>query len=159
MGNLGAAALWSIGAVRSAAVVACACEALVAGVDGPSLRVLAGLTRNEADLDVPDLLPAVSEELGLHFYPRDSHEGREAAARALAMQAVCGRLTARQLAGEIHRHFGHTLPLAERLALLDDEYDLREYSERSTDDIDQEVMAQAIRLAHHHRRPGTAEDG
>jgi len=42
-----AAALWSIGAISSADVTACACDVLVAGLDAPSLRILAGLTRSE----------------------------------------------------------------------------------------------------------------
>jgi len=149
-----AAALWSIGEVTSADVVTCACDALVEGIDTPSLRILAGLTRSEADIEVPDVLPAALEELGLDFYPRDSHAGREAAARALAVQAVLGRLTARQLAARIHRHFGHQLPLVERLAFLDDEYDLRDYAGRTTEAIDQEVMSQARQLAHGYRRGG-----
>ena len=43
------AALWSIGAVSSAEVAARACDVLVAGLDTPSLRILAGLTCSEAD--------------------------------------------------------------------------------------------------------------
>jgi len=87
------AALWSIGAVSPQAVVKCACDALIAGLDSPSLRILAGLTRTEADYHVLDILPAALAELGLDFYPRDSRSGQEAAARALAAQAVSGSLT------------------------------------------------------------------
>jgi hypothetical protein len=48
---------------------------------------------------------------------------------ALAAQAVSGSLTPRELATAIHRYFGHNLlPLAERLAVLDDEYDLGNYA-------------------------------
>jgi len=36
------AALWSIGAATAAAAVSSACDALVAGLDTPSLRMLAG---------------------------------------------------------------------------------------------------------------------
>ena len=153
-----AAALWSIGAVSSEGVVACACDALAAGADSPSLRILAGLTRGEAAYDVPRILPAALEELGLEFYSRESHEGQEATARALAAQAVAGRLTPRQLAAEIHRHFSHGLPLAERLAFLDDEYDLGKYAQRTPGQIDQEVMAEACMLAQHWRRPSCTDD-
>ena len=113
-------ALRGIDAVSPQAVLSCACDALIAGLDSPSLRILAGLTRTEADYHVPGILPATLDEPGLDFYPRDSRGGQEAAARALAAQAVSGSLTPGELAAAIHRHFGRNLPLAERLAVLDD---------------------------------------
>ena len=140
------AALWSIGAVSSQAVVGYEYDALIAGLDSPSLRILAGLTRAEADYHVPGILPAALAELRLDFYPRDTRDGREAAARALAAQAVSGSLTPRELAAAIHQHFGHSLPLAERLAVLDDEYDLGAYATMTREQIDQEVMAEGRRL-------------
>lgn len=138
------AALWSIGAASPQAVVRCACDALVAGLDTPSLRILAGLTRAEADNDMPDILPAALAELGLDYYARGASDGQQAAVRVLAAQAVSGSLTPRALAAEIHRYLGHGLPLAERLAALDDEYDI---GFRTRDHIDQEVMTEARRLA------------
>ena len=83
------------------AVVRCARDALIAGLDSPSLRILAGLTRAEADCHVLDILPAALAEPGLDFYPRGSRGGQEAAARALAAQAVSGSLTPRELATAI----------------------------------------------------------
>ena len=147
-----AAALWSIYAASSQAVVACACDALIAGLDSPSLRVLAGLARREADYEVPEILPAALTELGLIYYPRGSGGGEEAAVRALAAQAVSGALTPSELAAAIHRHFGHALPLAGRLAQLDDEYDLGSYSTMTQEQIDQEVMTEARQLTR--ERPG-----
>jgi hypothetical protein len=44
------AALWSTSAATAPAVVSSACDALVAGLDSLSLRMLAGLTRAEADI-------------------------------------------------------------------------------------------------------------
>ena len=97
---------------------------------------------------MPDILPAALAELGLDFYPRDARGGPEAAARALAAQAVSGSLTPRELAAAIHQHFGHGLPLAERLAALDDEYDLGAYATVAPEQIDHEVIAEARRLTH-----------
>jgi hypothetical protein len=152
------AALWSIDAVSPQAVVRCACDALIAGLDSPSLRILAGLTRTEADYDVRDILPVALAELGLDFYPRDSRGGQEAAVRALAAQAVSGSLTPCELAAAIHRHFGHSLPLAERLAALDDEYDLGAYATMTPEQIDQEVIAEARRLTHERPDQRTAHN-
>ncbi|MGW4048517.1 hypothetical protein [Streptomyces sp. NPDC004721] len=76
------AALWSMGEIRASDVVSVACDALVAGLDSPALRILAACTRAEADNGLPDLLPPALDELGLAFYPVGSVAGQEAAARA-----------------------------------------------------------------------------
>ena len=139
-------------------VVRCACDALIAGLDSPSLRLLAGLTRGEADYYVPDVLPATLAELGLDFHPRDSRGAQEPALRALAAQAGSGSLTPRELAATVHQHFGHTLPLAERLASLDDEYDLGPYATLTREQIDQEVIAEARRLTREQAGQPTAHN-
>lgn len=51
------AALWRMGEIGADDVVSAACDALVAGLDSPALRILAACTRAETDYDVPDLLP------------------------------------------------------------------------------------------------------
>ncbi|MFD5568924.1 hypothetical protein [Streptomyces cadmiisoli] len=140
------AILWSMGEIRAADVVAGACDALVAGLDSPALRMLAACTRAEADYDVPDLLPPALDELGLTFHPVGSVAGQEAAARALAARTLAGELKPRELAFRIHQRFGHELPLVERLANLDDEYDILEYGDRTPAQVDAEVLAEALRL-------------
>ncbi|MGW1726835.1 hypothetical protein ACWCQK_28395 [Streptomyces sp. NPDC002306] len=142
------AALWSVGEIRAGDVVDAACDALVAGQDSPALRILAACTRAEADYDVSDLLPPALDELGLTFYPVGSDAGQEAVVRALAVRMLAGELTPRGLAFRIHERFGHELPLAERLAELDDEYDILEYGDRTQAQVDAEVTAEAHRLAH-----------
>ena len=148
---------WSASAVRGATVVAAACDALVAGLDGPSLRRLAACFQQEAEYDVPEILPAALDELGLVHYPPGSRAGEEAAVRALSYQHLVGTLTARELAFEIHRRFGHGAPLCERLAELDDEYDMLEYAGRTAEQVDADVSAEAHRLASH-RRLGSTEE-
>ncbi|MGW1549019.1 hypothetical protein [Streptomyces sp. NPDC002346] len=152
------AALWSMGEICAGDVVSAACDALVAGLDSPALRILAACTRAEADDDVPDLLPPALDELGLTFYPVGSVAGQEAAARALAVRMLAGKLTPPELALRIHQRFGHELPLAERLAELDDEYDILEYSDRTPAQVDAEVTAEAHRLAQHPRVPTEPTD-
>ncbi|MFE9427745.1 hypothetical protein ACFYNO_32835 [Kitasatospora sp. NPDC006697] len=142
------AVLWSIGEIRAGDVVTAACDALVAGLDSPALRALAACTRAEADYDVPEILPSALDELGLAFYAVGSVAGQEAAARALAGQMLAGELTPPELAFRIHQRFGHELPLAERLAELDDEYDMLDYGGgRAPSEVDAEVTAEARRLA------------
>ncbi|MET7552290.1 hypothetical protein ABZS94_42870 [Streptomyces sp. NPDC005500] len=148
------AVLWSMGEIRATDVVTAACDALVAGLNSPALRTLAACTRAEADYEVPDLLPPALDELGLTFHPVGNVAGQEAAARALAARMLAGELTPRELAFRIHQRFGHELPLAERLANLDDEYDLLEYDGDGTPaQIDADVTAEALRLAQHPRVP------
>ncbi|MFE7487316.1 hypothetical protein [Kitasatospora sp. NPDC057541] len=141
------AALWSIGEIRARDVVDAACDALVAGLDTPALRVLAACTRAEADYEVPELLRCALDELGLTFYPPGSVTGQEAAALALAGEMLAGELSPRELAFRIHQRFGHELPVAKRLAELDDEYDILDYrGGRAPSDVDAEVTAEARRL-------------
>ncbi|MFG2985430.1 hypothetical protein ACGFYQ_29925 [Streptomyces sp. NPDC048258] len=141
------ATLWSIGENRAGDVVSAACDALVAGLDSPGLRVLAACTRAEADYDVHDLLPEALNELGLTFYPIGSSAGQEAAARALARRMLAGELTAQEFTFRVHQRYGHELALTERLAELDDEYDILEYGDRTVEQVDAEVTAEARRLA------------
>lgn len=143
------AALWSIGEIRASDVVDAACDALVAGLDTPGLRILAACTHAEADYDVHDLLPQALNELGLTFYPVGSGAGQEAVPRALARRMLAGELTPREFTFRIHQRYGHELPLTERLAELDDEYDILEYGDRTADQVDAEVTAEAQHLTAH----------
>ncbi|MFE6487822.1 hypothetical protein ACFVGN_33495 [Streptomyces sp. NPDC057757] len=119
----------------------------MAGLDGPALRILAACTRTEADYDVPDLLPPALEDLGLVLCPAGGVAGQEAVVRALAGRMVAGGLTPRELAARVHRRFGHGLPLAGRLAELDDDYDLLGYGAGTPAQLDAEITAEALRLA------------
>ncbi|MFD3637451.1 hypothetical protein [Streptomyces sp. NPDC058664] len=62
---------------------------------------------------------------------------------------LSGELTSREFTFRIHQRYGHELPLTERLAALDDEYDILEYGDRTVDQVDAEVTAEAHRLAAH----------
>jgi len=153
------AALYASGLGTAWNIVETACDALVAGLDSPSLGMLAALSAREADVEVPELLPVVLGELGLAPIVRDSDAAREAAVSALAARLVAGLITPRELASAAHLAFGHRLALTERLAELDDEYDILEYSGRTTDDVDADVIAEARRLASAHwRAPVSSAD-
>ncbi|MEU9161897.1 hypothetical protein AB0D29_16700 [Streptomyces sp. NPDC048424] len=150
------AALWSVGEIPAAEVVSAACDALVAGLDGPGLRVLAACTRAEADYDVHDLLPEALDELGLILHPAASEAGQEAAVRALARRMLAGELEPWELTFRINRRYGHELRLAARLAELDDEYAFLEFGgDSAAAQIDAEVTAEARRLAADHPRAPT----
>ncbi|WP_256122996.1 hypothetical protein [Streptomyces sp. LUP47B] len=142
-------ALWGMGEIRASEVVDAACDALVAGLGSPGLRILAACTRAEADYDIHDLLPAALDELRLTFFPVAGEAGQEAAVRALARHMLAGKLTPGEFTFRIHQRYGHELSLTEWLAELDDEYDILEYSDTTVDQVDAEVTAEARRLANH----------
>ncbi|HET6857484.1 MAG TPA: hypothetical protein VFH94_10360 [Streptomyces sp.] len=141
------AALWNVGEISAREVVDCACDALVAGLDTPSLRILAACTRAEADYDVHGLLSPALAELGLTLHPVGGEAGQEAAVRALARRMLAGELKPWELSFRIHRRYGHELPLAERLAELDDEYGMLEDGDGAIAQVDAAVTAEARRLA------------
>ncbi|MFJ1656895.1 hypothetical protein ACIOC2_37245 [Streptomyces sp. NPDC088337] len=64
---------------------------------------------------------------------------------------LAGELTPREFTFRIHQRYGHELPLTERLAELDDEYDTLEYGETTAAQVDAEVTAEARHLAAHPR--------
>ncbi|MFE6710645.1 hypothetical protein [Streptomyces sp. NPDC057695] len=68
-------------------------DALMAGVESPSLPLLAGLLRSE-EPDAPELFDHVLDELGLLFRPpEDPRAAKWALARWIAAQIVDGSLT------------------------------------------------------------------
>lgn len=142
-----AAALWSVGYVRAAELVEAACDLLVTGHDGPTLAMLAGVHTRHADDEVPDLLEAALQEVGLQFYPPGSHAGAEAAVRALARRVLDGLMEPSALTVWAHTTFGHdTLELAERLVELDDVYDCLEVTDMTEQDVDADVIDEARRI-------------
>jgi hypothetical protein len=142
-----AAALWSVGYIIAAEVVRIACDLLVAGQDGPALRMLAAVPFRHADDEVPDVLEAALTDLGLTYYERGSRAGQEAAVRTLAARVLAGTMSPRSLAVWAHSKFGHgRLDLAERLVELDDVYDTVEYTNMTEQEVDAEVTAEARRI-------------
>jgi hypothetical protein len=141
------AALWSVGYGTAAEVVEAACDLLVAGYDGPALRMLAAVSPRHADEDVPELLEAALRDVDLTHYEKDSRAGQEAAVRALATRVLVGSMSPMGLAVWAHGRFGHgTLGLAERLVELDDAYDSVGYTEMTEHDVNTEVVAEARRI-------------
>jgi hypothetical protein len=146
-----AVALWGMGLGDASDVVMAGCDALVAGLDGPALRMLAGISVRDAAYDLPEYLPDALRELGLEHLDRTTVAGQEAAVRAMARRLLAGKITPRNLVSRIHGVFGHELPFAEQLAYLDDQYDMVEDGDSYAETIDAEVVAEAQRLLDNHR--------
>jgi hypothetical protein len=142
-----AVALWSVGEVTAADLVSLACELLVAGFDGMNLAMLAGVHARNADEDVPDLLEAALDDVGLRHYPAGSDAGLEAALSVMASRVLAGRMSPMDLATWAHSTIGHDrLPIAERLVDLDDMYDIIDYTDMTERDLDNEIFAEARRI-------------
>ncbi|MGW0501442.1 hypothetical protein [Micromonospora sp. NPDC003241] len=144
-----AATFWSVGSRTAAEVIEAACDCLVAGVDSPTLRILAGLssTRGGDNDDVRRWLPGALEELGLAVYPEHSPQGEEAAARVMARRLLAATITPSELTGWAHQCV--TLdgaPLMHRLVRLDDAYEIAQFTGSDVTPVDAEVRAEARRL-------------
>ncbi|GAB3556869.1 hypothetical protein J2S53_004258 [Actinopolyspora lacussalsi] len=147
------AALWSAREIRAEKVVRSACDALVAGLDSPTLRILAACTRAEAGESVPALLPAALDELGLVFHPLDSEAVTEPAVRLLAGRLLAGEMTPRAFAWRISRVYGSNVDLALPFVGLHEAYDTVEYTEYTVAELDAEVIAEARRIAAYPHEP------
>ncbi|GID29545.1 hypothetical protein Abr02nite_45280 [Paractinoplanes brasiliensis] len=142
-----AVALWSVGQATAAELVSLGCELLVAGFDGMNLAMLAGVHARNADEDVPDLLEAALDDVGLRHYPAGSDAGLEATVSIMASRVLAGRMSPMDLATWAHSTIGHDrLPIAERLVDLDDMYDTLEYIDMTEQDLDNEILAEARRI-------------
>jgi hypothetical protein len=144
-----AATLWSVGYWSNQDVVEAACRALVAGLDSPSLRQLAGVFRSDAHWEVRLLLPTAVEELGLKFYEWDDLEARLAALAVLARHCVAGTMTPRELVRWAHKAIGHgQSPEIEQFVELDDLYDIVDegYARDTAEDVDRQVLEACRRL-------------
>ncbi len=138
-----AVGLWLVREKPATGVVLAACDLLVAGLGGEAVARLAALTRREADIELPILLPEVMRELGLPHHGRGTTGGREEGLRAMAARALSGELTPRELTKWSHRVFGHEEE-GWRLSELDDAYDVQAVD--SDEELDAEVLAEARRL-------------
>lgn len=85
-----AAIEWAAGG-RGQALVDAAADALVAGLDSPSLRLLAGATRRTADEEASEFGPDAFRELDIAVHERNSSAAIVDAARLAAQDFVtCG---------------------------------------------------------------------
>jgi hypothetical protein len=150
------AALWSIGAAPSTDVVGAACDCLVAGVDSPTLRILAGVSpsRGSENEELRLWLKDALDELSLTFYPEHSRQGEEAVLRIMARQLLDRAITPRELTTWAYIYITYAgTPLASELVYLESAYeyldDVREYgnvAESEIQDLDARVFAEVRRL-------------
>ena len=143
-----AVALWYVNYGTAEDIVRAACDLLGAGLDGPSLCMLAAVSIAHAGSEVPELLEAALRDVGLAYYPPGTDAAEEAGIRAMASLVLSGVLTPRTLAEWAQAAFScHTIDLAKPLKRLGYAYDLLDYyPDRTTDQVDADVMAEVRSL-------------
>ena len=141
-------ALWSVDLnVGQGGVISAAVDALVAGLDSPSLRELAGLSDNSLYWTVRPLVEATLEELDLALPESGADALQIAAARAMSRRLLRGTLTTREFTIWAHRVISHEG--AERLqsiVLLDDIYDDVAFAGANVGDLDEVARREAASL-------------
>ncbi|MCX4389386.1 hypothetical protein OG777_20990 [Micromonospora peucetia] len=152
-----AAILWSVGSNTAADVIAAACDCLVAGVDSPTLRILAGVSpaRGSESDELRRWLEGGLVELSLTYYREGSQGGEEEAVQIMARQLLAQTITPRDLTSWASRFITWDgTPLAGELIGLDNTYeyveavvdDGQEYPTAAAEEVDAEVIAEARRL-------------
>lgn len=127
-------------------VVRAAVDAIVAGLDSPSLGELAGLREESPWFD--EVVSAVVEELGL---PQEISEETAVAfaLRGKAQDLVDGRITPGDLASWAHQYVGHGGPVnAQVFVEADDEYDYVVAGSAAEARIDDEIRTAALAITH-----------
>ncbi|MEZ5216368.1 MAG: hypothetical protein R2715_07210 [Ilumatobacteraceae bacterium] len=145
-----AAIAWAAGG-RGQPLVDAAAEALAAGLDSPTLRVLAGTPRFSADEEVLELAPVTFAELGLDIETRLSSAAFIEGGRQLARSFLAGDVDARRLTKlltGLYVEAGYPAELNTWMG-LDDYYDMIRDGvvTGSVDAIDAEVADAANDLA------------
>ncbi|WP_157779172.1 hypothetical protein [Micromonospora sp. WMMA2032] len=152
----GTVAFWRVGAATATDVVGAACDCLVAGVDTPTLRILAGVSpvRGSEDDELLRWLPGALAELSLTHYGDDSRKAEEEILRVMARRLLAGAITPRDLTSWVDRFITCAgTPLAGELIDLENAYEyveavheLHRQTDTGTAELDAEVVAEARRL-------------
>ncbi|MGC5333057.1 hypothetical protein [Micromonospora sp. DT62] len=151
-----AAILWSVGSSTAADVIQTACDCLVAGVDSPTLQILAGVSpaRGSENEELRRWLEGALVELSLTYYREGSREGEEDALRIMARRLLAQTVTPRDLSSWAYRFITYDgTPLAADLIALESAYDYVDsvynghpYTGTTTAELDADVIAEARRL-------------
>ncbi|MFD6753305.1 hypothetical protein [Micromonospora gifhornensis] len=151
------ATLWSMNPSTAADVIDTACDCLVVGIDSPTLRIIAGIspTRGNESDELRRWLEGALAELSLTYYPTGSREGEDAALRVMARRLLAQTIAPRDLTSWAYRFITWDgTPLAADLIALDIAYDYvdsvyngQPYTSTTTADLDEDVIAEARRLA------------
>jgi hypothetical protein len=143
-----AVALWEVRTTSGAEeVISAATDAIVAGVDSPTLRELAGASPKEDYWTLRPLIEGTLDELGVPYPGPGTDEIQIAGARVMCRRLLDGTVAPREFATWAHNTIGHEgagrlQPLVE----LDDVYDVCEYTGDTPDELDEAARSAAKSL-------------
>jgi hypothetical protein len=130
-----AVALWRVGAAQAADVVSAAVECLVADVDSPTLRELAGVSPHESRFVLDPLVDQTLDELGADRLA--DADLQRAALTTVLRRYQRGELTAAEAARWAHQYIGHNGDAAFQMFVdFDDMYDTVNYPTYTAADPD-----------------------
>ncbi|MCB2411690.1 hypothetical protein LGT39_02360 [Demequina sp. TTPB684] len=143
-----AVALWEVReSSGAAAVISAAVNAVVAGVDSPSLFEVAGFTGKESYWTIRPVVEATFEELNIPYPGPDRDEMQIAATRVMGKRLLDGELSARDLCAWAHSTIGHDgAARLQPLVELDDAYDIEEYAGADVQVLDDAAHEMAMSL-------------
>jgi len=131
-----AVALWRVGAAPASGVVDAAVDCLVADVDSPALRELAGESPRESRSILGPLIDQALDELGVDRVIAANPQ--RAALAAVLKRYKRGELTAAAAAQWAHRYIGHNGDAAGQIFVdFDDMYDTVNYASYTVADLDE----------------------
>jgi len=131
-----AVALWRVGAAQVSEVIDAAVGCLVADVDSPALRELAGESPRESRFILDPLIDQALDELGVDRAVAANPQ--RAALTAVLRRYKRGGLTAAAAAQWAHRDIGHDGDAAFQVFVdFDDMYDTANYSTCTVADLDE----------------------
>ena len=131
-----AVALWRVGAAPASDVVDAAADCIVADVDSPALRELAGESLRESRFILDPLVDEALDELGVDRVIVASPQ--RAALTAVLKRYKRGELTAAAAAQWAHRYIGHTGDAACQIFVdFGDMHDTVNYASYTVADLDE----------------------
>lgn len=131
----------------SATIISAAVDLLVAGVDAPSLRELAGLSAKDDHWTLRRLVEATFEELNVFYPGAGSDEIQVAATRVMCKGLLQDKLTAREFVAWVHQTIGHEGAARLRhIVELDDAYGTRAYTGDTMEELDRAAHREARSL-------------
>lgn len=137
-----AAAVWRLQRGLVQEVIDAAVDCLIADVDSPSLRLLAGADRLESQWVLQPLVEDTLDELGLGEVRAASPQ--RAALTVMLRRFKAGEMSAVELARWAHTHIGHDGDIdCQPFVDLDDMYDTADYTGQSLDELNQWTMDEA----------------
>ena len=141
-------ALWEVRSTFGAdEVISAAVDALVAGLDSPSLRELAGVSASEDYWTLRPLVEATLDELNVSYPGPGGDETQMAAARVMCKRLLEGSLTARDFATWAHSTIGHEgAARLQPIVELDDVYETCGYTGDTLEDLDAAARREAKSL-------------